>query len=307
MSLRAAFFPGQGLQRPKMLQRLWAQTEIQKTLRPAMDRLSPEVVDILLGQSTLPEHKQMQIITQTANAQPGILIASYASFVANQGPRKGYSHLMGHSLGEYSALVCGGYLTLDQGVRLVQKRGEYMQRANDDSGKETGMVALLLHRSVQIADLVKACEGWDGADVANVNSSGQVVLSGERAAIDGLVAHLKTARKMRVLKAIPLNVSAPFHSRIMAPVVSQLDELCQNLAIRPDFSADKPPVISNASGRPFGSADEMYESMIGSPVHTVDWLGGVGYLKSEGVVEADGYGPGCADIGKMVLPGDRFD
>ncbi|AOW05616.1 acyl transferase/acyl hydrolase/lysophospholipase [Yarrowia lipolytica] len=306
MSLRAAFFPGQGLQRPRMLQKLWQQSAIRETLKPALDQLKTEVQEVLLGNSSLGEDEQMKLITQTQNAQPGILLSSYASFLANQGASKNYSHLLGHSLGEYSALVCGGYLTLEQGVQLVQKRGYYMQRANDESGKETAMVALLLHRTVDTNRLVQACEGWNGANVANINSSGQVVLSGERSAINELVAHLK-ASKLRVLKAIPLNVSAPFHSAIMAPVVSELDAVCQQLKIRPDFSADKPQVVSNASGKPFGSADEMYESMIGSPVHTVNWLASVEYLKHVGVVESDGYGPGCVDIGKMVLPGERYD
>lgn len=288
-----------------MLQKLWEQTAIRNTLKPAVDQLKPEVQEVLLGTSSLAEDAQMKLITQTENAQPGILLSSYASFLANQGADKHYTFLLGHSLGEYSALVCGGYLTLEQGVQLVQKRGQYMQRANDECGKETAMVALLLHRSVDMDQLLKACEGWQGANVANINSSGQVVLSGEKGAIDELVAHLK-ASKLRVLKAIPLNVSAPFHSAIMSPVVSELDALCQQLRIRPDFSTDKPQVVSNASGKPFGSADEMYESMIGSPVHTVNWLGSVGVLKQAGVAEADGYGPGCVDIGKMVLPGERF-
>lgn len=305
MSLRAAFFPGQGLQKPRMLQQLWQQTAIRNTLKPAVDQLKPEVQEVLLGTSSLGEDAQMKLITQTENAQPGILLSSYASFLANQGADKKYAFLLGHSLGEYSALVCGGYLTLEQGVQLVQKRGQYMQQANDESGKQTAMVALLLHRSVDIDQLLQACEGWPGANVANINSSGQVVLSGEKIAIDELVAHLK-ASKLRVLKAIPLNVSAPFHSAIMSPVVSELDSLCQQLRIRPDFSADKPQVVSNASGKPFGSADEMYESMIGSPVHTVNWLGSVAFLKQAGVAEADGYGPGCVDIGKMVLPGERW-
>ncbi|KAG5357212.1 Malonyl CoA-acyl carrier protein transacylase [Yarrowia sp. C11] len=305
MSLRAAFFPGQGLQRPKMLQKLW-QGEVKRTLAPSVDLLKPQVREVLVGTSSLSQEDQMTLITQTENAQPSILISSFAYFVANQGAAKNYTHVMGHSLGEYSALVCGGYLSLEQGVQLVQKRGQFMQRANDECGKQTAMVALLLHRSVDINKLVEACQGWEGANVANINSTGQVVLSGEKAAIDELVAHLK-ASKLRVLKAIPLNVSAPFHSAIMAPVVSELDGFCQQHQIRPDFSTDKPKVISNASGKPFGSADEIYESMIGSPVHTVNWLGGVNYLKELGLTEADGYGPGCVEIGKMVLPGERFD
>ncbi|KAG5366134.1 Malonyl CoA-acyl carrier protein transacylase [Yarrowia sp. B02] len=288
-----------------MLQALWSQPGLRQTLKPALDQLKPAVQEVLVGESSMPEEDQMKLITQTENAQPGILLSSYASFLAN-GANKPYSYLLGHSLGEYSALVCGGYLSLEQGVQLVQKRGEYMQRANDECGKETAMVALLLHPSVDVKKLAEACEGWEGANVANINSSRQVVLSGEKAAIEGLVAQLKAA-KLRVLKAIPLNVSAPFHSSIMAPVVSQLDQLCQELRIKPDFSAERPLVVSNASGKPFGSADEIYASMIGSPVHTVNWLGSVDFLKASEVAEADGYGPGCVDIGKMVLPGERFD
>lgn len=266
--------------------------------------MNPDAHDVYSGLAKGTPEEQMEIATRTENAQPGILIASVYTYM-NMGANKGYDYLMGHSLGEYTALVCAEMLDIEKTARLLRRRGECMQEAADNCGKQTAMVALVLPKKVNIRTVVELCEGWEGANVANINSEGQIVLSGEKKAIEELILHLKE-QKVRVLKAIPLNVSAPFHSPIMTKVVDQLDQECQKLNLKPDFSKELPEVISNASGKPFGSSDEIYESIIRSPIHTVDWLAGVDYLRSQGVTTTDGFGPGAQEFGKFGLSGDRF-
>lgn len=230
-------------------------------------------------------------LDRTANAQPAILTTSIAALrvALDRGLPADDPLCLGHSLGEFSALVAAGALSLRDAVRLVRRRGELMQAA-DPSG---GMAAVL----GLDADAVERAIAGTGLVVANDNAPGQVVISGPLAAFGDATAALKSAGAKRVL---PLRVSAAFHSPAMRPVAP---ELRKAIAGTP-FSALRYTVIANVDAEPHEHASEfpaLLEKQVWSPVR---WVTSTRRAHGEGATHFVEFGAGSVLSGlvKRIIP-----
>ena len=230
-------------------------------------------------------------LDRTANAQPAILTTSIAALrvALETGLPTDDPLCLGHSLGEFSALVAAGALTLPDAVRLVRRRGELMQAA-DPSG---GMAAVL----GLDADAVERAIAGTGLVVANDNAPGQVVISGPLAAFGDATAALRSAGAKRVL---PLRVSAAFHSPAMRPVAP---ELRKAIAGTP-FAALRYTVIANVDAEPHEHASEfpaLLEKQVWSPVR---WVASMHRAHGEGAAHFVEFGAGnvLGGLAKRILP-----
>jgi len=230
-------------------------------------------------------------LDRTANAQPAILTTSIAAFrVALEAGLPADDPLcLGHSLGEFSALVAAGALSLPDAVRLVRRRGELMQAA-DPSGGMAAVIGL-------DADVVERAIAGTGLVVANDNAPGQVVVSGPLAAFADGTAALKAAGAKRVL---PLRVSAAFHSPAMRPVAP---DLRQAISETP-FSALRYTVIANVDAEPHEHASDfpqLLENQLWSPVR---WVASMRRAHGEGATHFVEFGAGnvLSGLTKRILP-----
>jgi [acyl-carrier-protein] S-malonyltransferase len=229
----------------------------------------------------------------TANAQPAILTTSIAALRAAEDElgRELPAPLAvaGHSLGEYSALVAAGAVSLPEGVRLVRRRGELMQAA-DPSG---GMLAVIGLEAAAIASAIADT----GMVIANDNAPGQVVVSGPLAAVDAAATRLKAAGAKRVL---PLRVSAAFHSSAMRAVAPDLALAIANVAWRPL----RYPLVANVDGDVHADVSDtpsLLERQVWSPVRWVDVIRRMSAMGAKTFVE---LGPGSVLTGlvKRIVP-----
>jgi len=229
-------------------------------------------------------------LDRTANAQPAILTTSIAALRAalDQGLPADDPLCLGHSLGEFSALVAAGALTLPDAVRLVRRRGELMQAADPSGGMAVvlGLDADVVERTIAGTHLV----------VANDNAPGQVVISGPLAAFGDVTTALRAVGAKRVL---PLRVSAAFHSPAMRPVAP---ELRKALAGTP-FSALRYTVIANVDAEPHEHARELpalLEKQVWSPVR---WVTSMRRAHSEGATHFVEFGAGnvLAGLAKRIV------
>jgi [acyl-carrier-protein] S-malonyltransferase len=233
-------------------------------------------------------------LERTANAQPAILATSIAALRAAQaeGLTADDPILLGHSLGEFTALVAGGALAFGDALRLVRRRGELMQAA-DTSG---GMAAVL----GLDADAVATAIDGTGIVVANDNAPGQIVVSGPLAAMPAATEKLKAAGAKRV---IPLKVSGGFHSPAMRTVAPQLAE-----AIRATpFNELKYRVIANVDARVHEHSSDFLE-LLEKQVHSpVQWVASVRRAAAEGATTFIEFGAGNVLTGlvKRILPDAR--
>ncbi len=232
--MKTAFiFPGQGSQKLGMLADFSAYPLIQKTFDEASAALGYDLWQ-------LTQHDEAKL-NQTEFTQPALLTASVALWRLwlDQGGKKP-DYLAGHSLGEYSALVCAGTLSLADGVKLVAKRGALMQQAVKPG--EGAMAAILGLDDQKVLDACKAAmqneSAHESVSIANFNSLGQVVIAGHKAAVDRAIEACKQAGAKR---AIPLAVSVPSHCALMQPTVAALAEFMHTLS----WSLPTIPIVHN--------------------------------------------------------------
>jgi [acyl-carrier-protein] S-malonyltransferase len=226
----------------------------------------------------------------TANTQPAILAASIAAlrpFVA-RGAKADW--VAGHSLGEYSALVAAGSLSLADALRTVRRRGEYMQQAVPVG---TGAMAAIL--GLELALVEAACrEAAQGEVVApaNVNSPGQVVIAGHKAAVERASERCKAKGARR---AMALPVSAPFHCALMQPAQDRLAPVLDALR----FADPAPPLVSNVDAEPVRDGATARRGLVRQVSGTVRWQESVERLAREGVTTFVEIGPGTV-LGGLV-------
>ena len=230
-------------------------------------------------------------LDRTANAQPAILTTSIAALRAAlaEGLAADDPLCLGHSLGEFSALVAAGALSLPDAVRLVRRRGELMQAA-DPSGGMAAVIGL-------DADAVERAIAGTGLVIANDNAPGQVVISGPLADFGDATTALKSAGAKRVL---PLRVSAAFHSPAMRPVAPALREAIEATP----FSALRYTVIANVDAEPHEHASEfplLLERQVWSPVR---WVASMRRAHGEGATRFVEFGAGnvLAGLVKRIVP-----
>jgi [acyl-carrier-protein] S-malonyltransferase len=199
----------------------------------------------------------------------------------------------GHSLGEYSALVAAGTLEFADAVTLVQKRGQFMQTAVPVG--EGGMAAVLGLTDEQVRQACAEAAGEEVVQAANYNAPGQVVIAGSTDAVDRAVEACKAAGAKR---AMPLAVSAPFHSALMQPAAENMSEVLETVI----FSAPKMPVVQNVDARVHTDPDEIRDNLVAQMCGAVLWTDTVLALKGMDVVHMIECGPGkvLAGLAKRI-------
>jgi [acyl-carrier-protein] S-malonyltransferase len=224
----------------------------------------------------------------TANTQPAILAVSVAAqrALAARGLRPEW--VAGHSLGEYSALVAAGSLSLADAVRTVRRRGEYMQEA-----VPVGVGAMAAILGLDLAAIEGACaEAAQGQVVApaNINCPGQVVIAGHKEAVGRAIEACK-ARGLK--RAIPLPVSAPFHCALMLPAQERLAADLAGLS----FGDPAMPLVNNVDARVVRSGEECRQGLVRQVSGAVRWQQSVELLRAQGVDRFVEVGPGAVLAG----------
>lgn len=247
-----------------------------------------------------------ELLDDTRQTQPCLVTTSVACLraleeaLASRGERLEPAYVAGHSVGEYSALVAAGMVSLADALRLVARRGALMAEA----GVAGGMVAVIGLDRETVSQAVEATASALGTDgdvvVANDNAPGQVVISGSTAALSAATERLKAAGARRT---IPLNVSGPFHSPSMAPIGAMLATDFSSAAWR-DAEI---PVVSNVTAEPLTDATEIRGLLARQVSSPVEWVRSVQWMAAEGVDTFVECGPGGALVGmvRRIVPEAR--
>lgn len=265
----AFVFPGQGSQKIGMLAELAEKYGVvSETFAEASEVLGYDLWDLVQNGT----HEE---ITMTERTQPLLLTASVAVWRIWQQENGAQPALMaGHSLGEWSALVCSGVVAFKDAVRLVRNRGAYMQDAVAPG--EGAMAAIIgLDDDIIKAVCAEACQGQEVAAV-NFNSPGQVVIAGNAAAVERAIEGCKAAGAKR---AMPLPVSAPFHTNLMQPAA---DRLASEI-LATEFSAPQVLVVHNVNAQTEGDPEKIKQLMIEQICSPVLWVDCVNTLTSNGI------------------------
>ncbi len=279
MSNSLAFvFPGQGSQSVGMLADLASEHAlVAETFAQASSVLG---IDLWQLVSDGPEEK----LNQTDITQPALLAASVALWrVWNDNNGTQPAWLAGHSLGEYSALVCAGALDFADAVRLVNLRGQFMQQAVPAG--EGAMAAILGLDDAVIENACAAAAQGDVVSAVNYNSPGQVVIAGQSAAVDRAMAACQEAGAKRALR---LAVSVPSHCALMQPAAEQLAAELETIEV----SMPTIPVIQNVSAAAPASAEELRRNLVEQLYRPVLWVDCVNFMMAQGVSQAIECGPG---------------
>jgi len=285
----AWLFPGQGSQEVGMGRAL-------SSAFPAADEIFARA-DRALGFSIRalcfdgPEAE----LTLTQHTQPAIVTASIAILAAIRSAHPGLpapSVAAGHSLGEYSALVAAGALTLEDAVRIVHLRGRAMQEAVPEG--EGAMAAVMGGDRAAVEALCEAAAEGDVISPANYNAPGQIVISGHKRAVDRATV-LAGERK---LKAIPLKVSAPFHCALMAPAARAVEAALAQVTL----AAASFPVIANVTALPNQDAEATKSLLVRQIDGAVLWQQTIASMAESGVTHALEIGPGkvLAGLAKRI-------
>lgn len=276
----AAIFPGQGAQSVGMLSDLAADhASIKLRFAEASDVLGFDLW-------AMTEQGPSEVLGQTENTQPALLTASVALWDLWPSAQEKIGMMAGHSLGEYSALVCAGAMSFADGVALVRKRGELMQAAVPNG---QGTMAAVL--GLDDAAIAQCCEQVAGeVSAANYNAPGQVVIAGETDAVHAAIEACKAAGAKR---AVPLDVSGPFHSRLMQRAAADFSEAL--LAV--ELSLPAIPVYQNVHGQVADSVDEMRQLLVEQLYSPVRWTSCVAALLDAGVCQFVECGPGSVLAG----------
>lgn|SRR5512143_637452 len=275
----AFLFPGQGSQSAGMGQALAQAFPAARAVFQAVDAALGESLSTLCFEG--PEEK----LRLTANTQPSILAvsAAAAAVLEERGVRPDL--VAGHSLGEYSALVCAGALTAAEAARAVRARGAYMQEAVP-AGRGAMSAVLGLDRA-RVEAVCKEAAAATGKVVspANYNEPAQTVIAGDAAAVEVAGARLREAGAKRVL---PLPVSAAFHCALMQPVRPRLEPVLGAIS----WKAPRVPVVTNVEARPNADASRIVPLLLEQVTAPVRWVECVEELVRQGVTRMVEVGPG---------------
>lgn len=278
MSKLAFVFPGQGSQAVGMLADLAAQHAVIKT---TFDEASAALgLDLWALSQNGPEED----LNRTENTQPVLLTAGVAVFRAWQAAGGATpDYLAGHSLGEYTALVASGVLSLADGVRLVAERGRLMQLAVPQG--EGAMAAILGLEDDVVRQCCAEAASAGVVEAVNFNAPGQVVIAGSTAAVAAAIEKLKAAGAKR---ALPLPVSVPSHCALMKPAAEKLKLSLDAVS----FNTPAIPVVQNVAARIEADAAAMRAALIAQLYSPVQWVQSVEALAGLGVSRALECGPG---------------
>ena len=274
----AMVFPGQGSQSQGMLADLAAQhQEVSETFAEASDSLGYDLWDLV--QNGPAEKLNETIVTQPAMLAAGVSTWRLWQKLGGAMP----AGVAGHSLGEYTALVCAGAIEFRDAVALVQRRAELMQNAVPAG--EGAMAAILGLDDQAVRDVCKNAADIGVAEAVNFNSPGQVVVAGHRGAIERVTELAKEAGARR---AIMLAVSVPSHSTLMRPAGEALAESLQAAA----FQTPSIPVINAVDAVPYTDADDIRARLTRQVSSPVRWVDTVQRLIADGATSIIECGPG---------------
>jgi [acyl-carrier-protein] S-malonyltransferase len=238
----------------------------------------------------------------TVNAQPAIVAVSIAFLAAlrERWAAAGVAvpepvYIAGHSLGQYSAMVAAGVISLSDAVRLVRERGKQMQASGQ--GRSGAMAAIIGLADDRIPELLALGEPYGSVTVANRNSPGQIVISGDRAAVEAAVAGVKDLGARR---GIVLPVSVAAHSSLMTEAAAGMTRVLAPIA----FADPTSPLLANADATPITSGEVARGELIAHLTRGVDWVAAVGRMSADGVTTFIEIGPGKVLTGltKRIAP-----
>ena len=278
--MNALLFPGQGSQMVKMGSEFYNNFEIvKKIFSDADEKLNFSLSKIILDG---PEEK----LTLTENTQPAILTVSYSIFSVLKNEFNfdinSFKYFAGHSLGEYSALVCSGSLKFTDAIYLLQARGKAMQEAVP-VGKGS-MIAILGSKFEDIQKLILSSNINGVCEIANDNADGQVIVSGNKDSVSQFQQVLKEKKK----KFIPLKVSAPFHCSLMKSAAEIMKEKIEKTI----FEKPQIKIVSNVTALPENDTSKIKRLLIEQIFNTVRWRETLLKMSSSGVSNFIEIGPG---------------
>ena len=279
--MNALLFPGQGSQVVGMGSEFYANFDIvKKIFKQADDKLDYPISKLILEG---PADK----LQLTKNTQPAILTVSYSIFEVLRKEFnlnfESFEFFAGHSLGEYSALVCAGSLDFNDALFLLHERGKAMQEAVPVG--QGSMLAVLGLNVEEIKELIenkkdhnKVCE------IANDNADGQVIISGDKTSVDELRENLKKKK----IKAIPLKVSAPFHCSLMKPAAEKMKVKISSIKFKnPNFK-----IVNNVTADVVSDVEKIKNLLIDQIFSTVRWRESMVKMSKEKVINFLEVGPG---------------
>lgn len=264
-------FPGQGSQFVGMARDLYEKYSSARLVLDAADSVLGFSLSKLMFEG--PEAE----LTDTINAQPALLAHSIAALAALQQASNNSlaeaSFVAGHSMGEYSAFVAAGVLDFADGIKLVRARGEAMKRAGV---QRPGAMAAIL--GVEDEKIQEICKNAGAVQVANFNAPGQIVISGEKEAIERAV---ENAKKAGAKRAIVLAVSIAAHSELMHPAIEEF----RAAVLMTPLQSPRVPIISNVTAKPMNDVGEMRQEMLAQLTSSVQWVKSVAWMEAQGVTE----------------------
>lgn len=284
MSL-ALVFPGQGSQAVGMMSALAEQYSMVK-------ELYTEASDVLgLDLWAMSQQGPIDELSKTENTQPALLVAGVAAWRIWQAEGGATPSMMaGHSLGEYTALVCAGAIQFADGVALVRDRGRYMQGAVPAG--EGGMAAIIGLDDQAVKDVCADIAQGEVLQAVNFNAPGQVVIAGSASAIERAAVAMKEAGAKR---ALPLPVSIPAHSSLMSPASAQLAKRIDEIEI----ALPEIPVLHNCNVSFAATAQEVASSLVAQLDSPVRWVESVEKMQADGINSFVESGPGKV-LGGMI-------
>ena len=270
---KAYIFPGQGSQFPGMARQLYeTNSTAREMLEKANEILGFRITDIMF-EGTAEDLKQTKV------TQPAIFLHSVV--LAKCLPDFKPEMVAGHSLGEFSALVAAGAMDFEEGLKLVSIRAQAMQKACETN--PGGMAAVLM---LDAETIERICEETEGIVVAaNYNCEGQVVISGEKAAVDAACIRLKEAGARR---ALPLPVGGAFHSPLMEPARAELAEGIEKAIFKTPIC----PVYQNVTAQPSTDPEEIKANLLSQLTSPVRWTQSVQNMIADGADTFIELGPG---------------
>ena len=290
--MKAILFPGQGSQIVGMGSEFYNNfSAVKKLFEEADETLNFKISKIILEG---PEND----LKLTQNTQPSILLVSYSIFTILKNEfnfnLEKVKYFAGHSLGEYSALLCANSLSFQDSLRLLFERGKFMQEAVPVG--EGSMIAILGSETEEINNYINEVKSKGVCEVANDNAQGQIIVSGNLESIEELKSILKQNKK----KCIPLPVSAPFHCSLMKPAASKMEEKINVV----NFQKTDFEIISNVTALPTNNPADIKKLLVKQIFSKVRWRESIIFMGKNKINDFIEIGPGkvLSSLVKRILP-----